>query len=537
MSRRVPRWLLVLYPRAWRQRYGAEVASLSDELISAGETTWPRAVLNLAAGAAAERGRTVASPRGAMVAGAAAVVAVVTGVGLAAADGAPGAGAVAVNITAARVASMKCVTPPALRAGNPAWRSWSLAPIVPGWTEWAPAGTRVHLSWAGLLPAAIWRLSWTVPPAAGARGHGGQVKRAQVCGRGGWVAYYAGPRATAPVPYPAGGWAVISPGAGRVTCTTGRPSGGKAVRQRLSRPHGTPGPQAAPPRVLAPFICGKAARAVNVMPGPLCAGLAGPGIQVILPPKLVAPYIRGRVVRPGAAPSSPGVKASPPGPVRTRVPPGLVPGPLCAGLAGPGIQVSLPPGALAPYVRGWVGGPVTVMPGALAPYVRGWVGGPVTVMPGALAPYVRGRVGGPVTVMPGHLCAGLAWPGIQVFPPPKALAPGVHAKVTAPRAVPASPGVKFVPPGVAPGPFRVGVFPPAGAASRQVRARLAPPRPLCLRRLVYGGLAPLRVWLAPPAVLVPPVGVLVPPGLMPGARIHFWTQVPRTPPSGPPARL
>jgi hypothetical protein len=27
------KWLLHLYPRAWRQRYGAEVAQINDELI------------------------------------------------------------------------------------------------------------------------------------------------------------------------------------------------------------------------------------------------------------------------------------------------------------------------------------------------------------------------------------------------------------------------------------------------------------------------------------------------------------------------
>ncbi len=58
MSRRV-RWLLCLYPRGWRGRYGPEVANLTDELIRAGDTTPLRAGLDLVAGAAVERGRTM----------------------------------------------------------------------------------------------------------------------------------------------------------------------------------------------------------------------------------------------------------------------------------------------------------------------------------------------------------------------------------------------------------------------------------------------------------------------------------------------
>jgi len=53
--------LLVLYPRSWRERYGPEVAALSDELIAAGETTRLRAWLDLAAGGAAEWRRLLVS--------------------------------------------------------------------------------------------------------------------------------------------------------------------------------------------------------------------------------------------------------------------------------------------------------------------------------------------------------------------------------------------------------------------------------------------------------------------------------------------
>jgi protein-S-isoprenylcysteine O-methyltransferase Ste14 len=64
MSRRRPwrRWLLAIYPRAWRDRYGREVADLTAELIRAGDTTPRRAWLNLAAAAAAERARALARP-------------------------------------------------------------------------------------------------------------------------------------------------------------------------------------------------------------------------------------------------------------------------------------------------------------------------------------------------------------------------------------------------------------------------------------------------------------------------------------------
>lgn len=62
MNRRLVRWLLALYPRAWRERYGPEVASLTGELISTGETTPLQAGLNLAGGAAIERARALARP-------------------------------------------------------------------------------------------------------------------------------------------------------------------------------------------------------------------------------------------------------------------------------------------------------------------------------------------------------------------------------------------------------------------------------------------------------------------------------------------
>lgn len=53
-------WLLMmLYPRAWRARYGAEVLRLTRELIAAGETTPARAAVDLACAAVVERCRAL----------------------------------------------------------------------------------------------------------------------------------------------------------------------------------------------------------------------------------------------------------------------------------------------------------------------------------------------------------------------------------------------------------------------------------------------------------------------------------------------
>jgi protein-S-isoprenylcysteine O-methyltransferase Ste14 len=58
----VNRTLLALYPRAWRERYGTEVADLADELVEAGDTTRARAAFDLVGGAAAEWWRVVTGP-------------------------------------------------------------------------------------------------------------------------------------------------------------------------------------------------------------------------------------------------------------------------------------------------------------------------------------------------------------------------------------------------------------------------------------------------------------------------------------------
>jgi len=69
MSRRM-RWLLALYPRAWRDRYGREVARLTDELIRAGDCTRLRAGLGLAAAAVVERARALSRRAAAIMAAA-----------------------------------------------------------------------------------------------------------------------------------------------------------------------------------------------------------------------------------------------------------------------------------------------------------------------------------------------------------------------------------------------------------------------------------------------------------------------------------
>jgi hypothetical protein len=79
MNRRLTRWLLALYPRYWRDRYGPEVADLNEQLINAGETTRLRAGLGMIAGAAIERGRALAGSRQAVMASVLAAIIAVAG--------------------------------------------------------------------------------------------------------------------------------------------------------------------------------------------------------------------------------------------------------------------------------------------------------------------------------------------------------------------------------------------------------------------------------------------------------------------------
>jgi protein-S-isoprenylcysteine O-methyltransferase Ste14 len=82
VNRRVLRVLLALYPREFRDRYGAEIAGLADEMVMAGDMTVARAGFNLAAGAAAERCRVLV--RSGLLLAAVAVVATLSAVLLAA---------------------------------------------------------------------------------------------------------------------------------------------------------------------------------------------------------------------------------------------------------------------------------------------------------------------------------------------------------------------------------------------------------------------------------------------------------------------
>jgi len=79
MNRHLVRLLLALYPRAWRDRYGAEVVRLTEELIAAGETTPAQGALNLASAAVVERGRALADSRRTAVAMAVAALVAVAG--------------------------------------------------------------------------------------------------------------------------------------------------------------------------------------------------------------------------------------------------------------------------------------------------------------------------------------------------------------------------------------------------------------------------------------------------------------------------
>jgi hypothetical protein len=79
VNRHLLRGLLALYPRAFRDRYGTELARLTDELVRAGEITPLLAVLNLAGGAALEWGRVLTGSRRAALAVAAAAVMAATG--------------------------------------------------------------------------------------------------------------------------------------------------------------------------------------------------------------------------------------------------------------------------------------------------------------------------------------------------------------------------------------------------------------------------------------------------------------------------
>jgi hypothetical protein len=79
MNSHLMRGLLALYPRAFRDRYGAELASVTNELIGAGEITPLLAALNLAYGAALEWARVLFNSRRTAQAMAAAAIVAVAG--------------------------------------------------------------------------------------------------------------------------------------------------------------------------------------------------------------------------------------------------------------------------------------------------------------------------------------------------------------------------------------------------------------------------------------------------------------------------
>jgi hypothetical protein len=68
VNNQVPRWVLAAYPRAWRDRYGEEVADLFEELLASGESTPTRLVVGLLAHAVAERVHSLHRTRRAVLA-------------------------------------------------------------------------------------------------------------------------------------------------------------------------------------------------------------------------------------------------------------------------------------------------------------------------------------------------------------------------------------------------------------------------------------------------------------------------------------
>ena len=136
------RWTLALYPRAWRARYGGEVASLSEELIAEGDSTPWRAGIDLIAGAAVERGRALARSRRIVVVPAVAVLVATAGTGWALTRPQPPSRA----SQAANLASIRCVAgPPAAarairRLGGLSRRPDRLSSTTPG-RPGAAAGT------------------------------------------------------------------------------------------------------------------------------------------------------------------------------------------------------------------------------------------------------------------------------------------------------------------------------------------------------------------------------------------------------------
>jgi hypothetical protein len=154
-------WLLMLlYPRAWRDRYGAEVLRLTRELVAAGETTPARAAVDLACAAVAERCRVLGNSwRPAMAMTAAVLVAVagsayVTGHARRAHHAStvsPVSAAPARATLAGALCSFPRLAADAVMTGRPATVT-GLVPAGPTFTLSLPAGPRVIPSPRLLVP-------------------------------------------------------------------------------------------------------------------------------------------------------------------------------------------------------------------------------------------------------------------------------------------------------------------------------------------------------------------------------------------------
>jgi hypothetical protein len=152
MNRRLVRLLLALYPQAYRDRYGAEVVRLTEELIAAGEVTPAEGALNLAAAAAAERGRALAdSWRTAAAMALAALVAVAGSFYVAghARHPAPASAASAAPAQAS-LARVLCLISQAVPDGTTAVAG--LVPAGPAFTVNLPAGIKLTPHSRLLLP-------------------------------------------------------------------------------------------------------------------------------------------------------------------------------------------------------------------------------------------------------------------------------------------------------------------------------------------------------------------------------------------------
>lgn len=191
MNRHLMRALVALYPPAFRDRYGTELASLTDELIRGGELTPLLAALNLLGGAALEWGRVLAYSRHAAEAMAVAAIMTVAGsLYLTSHARLPNTPASARSVSAP-VASAGCsfqagpaglaATLPGSKAeiraaAQPGQRSWILVPVTVRVVGKLSTETRallvvvlpfVNNALASPRPSPAGYCSWINPPPAG----------------------------------------------------------------------------------------------------------------------------------------------------------------------------------------------------------------------------------------------------------------------------------------------------------------------------------------------------------------------------------